>query len=129
MPSHQPAPTASATAPPPKTAVRRSSATVAAISGAMLNSDSAVRPVIASSRPDRISHPAAAASATCPADGRDLAVTPAPAGASGLIALLLRFTEFSARFGVCRGHVARRGEVQAYGRGQRRGLAGAGRAT
>jgi len=62
---------ASATAAPAKMAARRSSATVAAISGATLNSADTFRPVSTLSAPKRSSHRAAAAIATCPADGRD----------------------------------------------------------
>ena len=106
MPCHHPAPSASATAAAAKTAVRRSSATVATISGATLNSEITTRPGHASSTLNRSSHTAAAAMATCSADGRDLAVTPAfPLTRAGFIALVPCFTGFAAQFGTCQGHV------------------------
>ena len=70
-PCHDPAAMVSTTAAPAKMAVRRSSAAVATINGATMNSEITITPDVASSTPDKSSHKAATAIATCPADGRD----------------------------------------------------------
>ena len=111
---------ASATAAPAKTAVRRSSAAVAAISGARLNSEITITPVATWSAPNTTSHKAATAIATCWADGRDRAVTLALPLARAASSRPPCFTEFSARFGTRGGDVTRRSEVRACGRQQRR---------
>src|SRR5580704_11068281 len=110
----------SATAAPAKTAVRRASAAVATISGARLNSENTVTPVVAWSTPNTTSHKAAAAIATCWADGRDRAFTLSLPLARAASSLLPRLTGLSARSGTCLSDVTRRGEVRAYGSWQRR---------
>ena len=74
-PRHHPVPIATTAAAPANTDVRRSSATVATISGATLSSEGTTRPVTALSRPKRSSHQVAAAIAMCPADGPSLRFT------------------------------------------------------
>ena len=61
----------SATVAPAMMAVRRSSAAVATISGATMNSEITIRPDIAASTQGKSSHKTATAIATCPVDGRD----------------------------------------------------------
>ena len=117
---------ASATAAPANRPVRRSSATVAATSGAMLNSETTITSVVAWMTPNRTRHKIVTAIATCSADGRDLAVTPAlPLARAASSRFSPCFTGFSARFGTCHGDVTCRGGVRAWGRWQRRRLTGA----
>src|SRR5690242_8862704 len=67
----------STTVAPAMIAVRRSSAAVATINGATINSEMTIRPDIAASTQGKTSHKAAMAIATCPAGGRDRVFTPA----------------------------------------------------
>jgi hypothetical protein len=91
---------ASSTVAPATMAVRRSSAAVAPINGATMNSDITIRPDIAASTQGKSSHKTATAIATCPAGGR--VFTPAHPLTPDSWASPLHFTEFSARSG----HVA-----------------------
>ena len=76
-PCHDPAAMASTTVAPAKMAVRRSSAAVATITGATMNSEITSRPEVAASAQATSRHKTATAIATCPAGGRDRVFTPA----------------------------------------------------
>ena len=76
-PCHHPAAMVSTTVAPAMMAVRRSSAAVAAINGATMNSEITIRPDVAASTQGKSSHKTAIAIAACSACGRDRVFTPA----------------------------------------------------
>jgi len=96
-PCQAPAAMVSTIVAPATMAVRRSSAAVATINGATMNSELTIRPDIAANTQGKSGHETATATAICPAGGR--VFTPAHPLTPDSCASPLHFTEFSARSG------------------------------